>query len=295
MVSIMQVSDVAEPPLIRQPVPVSKGTKGLIRTGNQNRSNGERLIAAVREWMDDTAEQGRRWLWIRKKLYGPSFTNGARIALAGVIVITLNPAAETQAAVAASKPETIEINLTANPATVQADIEATLKEEGVSPKPFVVTTEIGIPEREQQEREAKAKAQAAAAARAKNARIAAANRASTTTSSTTSRQTVSSAGNSYAYGYCTWWVKAKRPDLPNQLGNAGAWLSGAKNSGLNTGSAPQVGAAVITREGPIGHVAYVEAVNGDEITISEMNYSGWNKTDTRTIKANDGIVRGYIY
>ena len=82
----------------------------------------------------------------------------------------------------------------------------------------------------------------------------------------------SSAGNTYARGYCTWWAKEMRPDLPNMLGNGGSWVANAAAQGFRTGSAPAPGAIA---EQP-GHVAYVESVSpdGSTVSISEMNYGG---------------------
>lgn len=310
MSSIAQVPAAAEPPLIRQPVRASTRRNGLARTGRKTRTtNGDLVVAAVRDWAEETTASGRRWLWVRKKLYGPSLVNGARAGLAAVLMVTLNPAVEAQAAVVSSEPETVAIELTAEPAAVHTELVAALAADGVSPKPLVLATEMGRPERELKEREAREAAerarleqerqQRAAIARAEAQRQAQTARRATTTArqqvTPTARQGVASPGNTYAYGYCTWWVKAKRPDLPNQLGNANAWLSSARNTGLATGNAPRPGAAVVTSEGPIGHVAYVEAVEGNEIVISEMNYSGWNRTNTRRISADSGAIRGYIY
>ena len=82
----------------------------------------------------------------------------------------------------------------------------------------------------------------------------------------------SSAGNTYARGYCTWWAKEMRPDLPNRLGNGGQWVANAAAQGFRTGTAPAPGAIA---EMP-GHVAYVESVSpdGTTVNISEMNYAG---------------------
>jgi surface antigen len=93
----------------------------------------------------------------------------------------------------------------------------------------------------------------------------------------------SSGGNTYTPGYCTWYVKNKRPDLPNNLGNADTWVSRAAAQGIPTGSAPRVGAA-----GQRGmHVVYVESVNGDgTVTISEMNHKGLWVVSTRTVPAS---------
>lgn len=93
----------------------------------------------------------------------------------------------------------------------------------------------------------------------------------------------SSSGNTYTAGYCTWYVKNKRPDLPNNLGNAYTWVERARAQGLPTGSAPRVGAA-----GQRGnHVVYVESVNGDgTVTISEMNHAGLYVVTVRTLPAS---------
>lgn len=100
---------------------------------------------------------------------------------------------------------------------------------------------------------------------------------------------VSSAGNLYTKGYCTWYVKNRRPDLPNNLGNAATWVTRAAAQGISTGSAPRIG-AVGQRN---NHVVYVEAVNDDgTITISEMNYRALYEKTTRTVPAS---YFAYIY
>jgi len=82
----------------------------------------------------------------------------------------------------------------------------------------------------------------------------------------------SSAGNTYAWGYCTWWAKEMRPDLPNRLGNGGQWVANAALQGIATGTVARAGAIA---EQP-GHVAYVESVSpgGGTVNLSEMNYGG---------------------
>ncbi len=91
------------------------------------------------------------------------------------------------------------------------------------------------------------------------------------------------AGNSYDAGYCTWYVKNRRPDLPNNLGNANTWYARAAAQGYAVGSTPRAGAVGTTTAGDLGHVVYVERVNGDgTITISEMNYAGLYSQRTRT-------------
>jgi surface antigen len=98
------------------------------------------------------------------------------------------------------------------------------------------------------------------------------------------------AGNSYAWGNCTWYVKNMRPDLPNNLGNGGQWVASARAMGLATGSTPQVGAVAEQA----GHVAYVEGVSGNMVSISEMNYAGGlGQVHRRTVPAS--TFSGYIY
>lgn len=92
-----------------------------------------------------------------------------------------------------------------------------------------------------------------------------------------------SGGNSYSPGYCTWYAKNMRADLPNNLGNADTWVGRAAAQGIATGSTPRIGA--IGQQGM--HVVYVESVNGDgTVFVSEMNYRGINVISTRTVAAS---------
>lgn len=101
-------------------------------------------------------------------------------------------------------------------------------------------------------------------------------------------------GNTYDYGYCTWYVKNRRgASLPNSLGNANTWYSRAAAMGMAVGSTPRAGAVGTTTRGSLGHVVYVESVNGDgSINISEMNYQGFGVTSYRTTSASEF---NYIY
>lgn len=106
---------------------------------------------------------------------------------------------------------------------------------------------------------------------------------------------VDNGSRDFPYGNCTYYVAQKR-QIP-WTGNAGTWLNGAKSYGYETGSSPKPGAIVVTSEGSskVGHVAYVESVDGDNITVSEMNYNGFGKISTRTISANYKLIKGFIY
>lgn len=99
----------------------------------------------------------------------------------------------------------------------------------------------------------------------------------------------SSSGNTYIYGYCTWYAKQRRPDLPNQMGNAISWVSSARSMGIATGSKARSGA--IGQQG--NHVVYVEKVNRDgSVTVSDMNYAGRGVVTTRKAPASSFL---YIY
>lgn len=102
------------------------------------------------------------------------------------------------------------------------------------------------------------------------------------------------AGHRFPFGWCTWYVASKR--YVPWSGNAGTWLYKAKALGYKTGRAPRVGAIMVTTENRYyGHVALVEKVSGDTITVSEMNYVKWGKVDRRTLSASSRSVKGFIY
>jgi surface antigen len=131
-------------------------------------------------------------------------------------------------------------------------------------------------------------------------RLAIAGQAPTTSSSYSSTSAYSpikmsggGAGHRFPYGYCTWYV-AQRRYVP-WGGNAISWLSNARSSGKATGSTPRPGAIMVSGESRWGHVAIVESVSGSSFTISEMNYAGFGKKDTRTLSTGSGFVKGFIY
>ncbi len=101
------------------------------------------------------------------------------------------------------------------------------------------------------------------------------------------------AGHRFPYGYCTWYVSQRRY-IP-WGGNAGAWLYNAKSMGYYTGKTPKVGAIIVTAESWWGHVGIVESVKGGSVTISEMNYARWGKTNRRTLSTGSRAIKGYIY
>ena len=103
----------------------------------------------------------------------------------------------------------------------------------------------------------------------------------------------SGVSHSFPWGQCTWYV-AQRRYVP-WSGHAKTWLYKAQQYGFATGAAPKPGAIVQTREGGYyGHVAFVEAVSGSYITVSEMHL-GYGIRKVRTLHVNDWRIVGYIY
>jgi surface antigen len=100
-------------------------------------------------------------------------------------------------------------------------------------------------------------------------------------------------GNRFAFGYCTWYVFNRRP-IP-WLGNANEWWGNARSSGFTEGSTPRAGAILVENFAPLGHVAYVESAGAGSFTVSEMNYSGWDRVDSRVIANGAREIVGFIY
>lgn len=107
-----------------------------------------------------------------------------------------------------------------------------------------------------------------------------------------------SCGNHFTYGFCTWYV-ANRRCIP-WFGNANEWYGNAQSYGFPVGNQARVGAVVVWGSGGgmggVGHVAYVESVQADGFTVSEMNYNGWNTVNTRFVSySKPGPLLGFIY
>jgi surface antigen len=110
------------------------------------------------------------------------------------------------------------------------------------------------------------------------------------------------AGNRYAYGYCTYYAFNKRAaagrPIGSNWGNATTWASLARASGFAVDKSPRAGDVFQSSGGygGYGHVGYVEAVNADgSISVSEMNYAGWNRISSRTISADQIGMFNYIH
>jgi surface antigen len=100
--------------------------------------------------------------------------------------------------------------------------------------------------------------------------------------------------NHFAFGYCTWYV-ANRRYVP-WFGDGGQWFPNARPYGYAEGQTPRAGAIMVTSEGGVGHVAYVERVNSDgSWLVSEMNFVAWDVVSQRTLRPGFGYLIGFIY
>lgn len=75
----------------------------------------------------------------------------------------------------------------------------------------------------------------------------------------------------------------------SNFGNANQWDESARNRGLAVDSNPQVGDVAVSNSGFYGHVMYVEAVNGNSISISQYNADLRGTYSTKTI-SKGGLV-----
>lgn len=110
--------------------------------------------------------------------------------------------------------------------------------------------------------------------------------------------------NEGASGECTWWAinefhayTGYYPNLvaPGNNGDAQYWAGNAIYNGWTVTATPRANAIAVfppwkNGAGSVGHVAWVTAVSGSQITVSEMNFVKWNTVDTRTLTP-DATVR----
>lgn len=119
------------------------------------------------------------------------------------------------------------------------------------------------------------------------------------------------------YGQCTWyaWGRANEVlgvNIPCR-NNANTWYSVAKNNGYAVGATPRKNSIAVWSKGQYGHVAYVEKVEGNSVTITESNwdrvtydyqyniesgikyYSGYKTLSTSQMQSRYGTLLGYIY
>ena len=111
-----------------------------------------------------------------------------------------------------------------------------------------------------------------------------------------SSNVTASVGNRYAFGYCTWYVYERRPDVGSYWGNASSWAASARAAGFTVvQGVPQAG-AIFQYGGGYGHVGIVESVDhaSGTMRISDMNgIAGFNRVGHDTVPINGSW--NYIY
>jgi surface antigen len=110
---------------------------------------------------------------------------------------------------------------------------------------------------------------------------------------------VTSSGNTYAWGNCTWWVAILRSrnsnPIPNSWGNATTWASRAADDGYLVDHTPAPG-AIMQRSGGLGHVAFVESVDPDGTWhISEMNVVGLDVVSHKSLPLSAASAYNFIH
>ena len=127
----------------------------------------------------------------------------------------------------------------------------------------------------------------------------------TTTTSTGSKTSSDSAGNAYAWGQCTWYVKSVASWAGNHWGNGGQWGASAAAEGFTVNHTPSVGSIVVVAGGQnfggwtaaagYGHVAYVVGVSGNSITVQQggTGFSNPGGPNTQTVSGASNFT--YIH
>ena len=264
----------------------------------------------------------------------PALKAGALVAATGGLVAgfanpasanTLSPAGANAAAVNAADPQAAPAAVGPATATLPATSTA-LSKIGYAPNAQTATTQQAAPTKPQviqdvelQEQQAAAKAAAAKAAADRKAAAQQASRDLTRRTLTNSTSTTKSTSNGYApggsagmrsshnwatAGQCTWgalaqWYQSEGYYPGGWTGNAMTWASGARSAGYTVGSTPRTRSIIVMQPGvagssSVGHVGWVTAVNGSQVTIIEMNATaGPYNYDTRTVTLSGGM--SFIY
>lgn len=109
-----------------------------------------------------------------------------------------------------------------------------------------------------------------------------------------------SAGNRYAYGWCTWYAYERRAQMGRPIGsfwgNASSWAYSARSAGLTVNNTPAAGAIFQTGGGysGMGHVGIIESVDWSKgtVTYSDMNgLAGFGRVGRDTISLSDAKAR----
>ncbi|MBQ7551300.1 MAG: CHAP domain-containing protein [Bacteroidales bacterium] len=76
-------------------------------------------------------------------------------------------------------------------------------------------------------------------------------------------------------------------------GHAKDWGATAQALGYAVNNSPAVGSVAWSNAGYYGHVAWVSAVSGNQVTIEEYNYNGNGRFNSRTVASSN--FTGFIH
>ena len=99
-----------------------------------------------------------------------------------------------------------------------------------------------------------------------------------------------------AVSYVAWKLRATKGISAAYWGNAKDVPASARRAGFRTGNTPKVGSFGVMSGGQYGHIVWVEAVNGNMVTISQYNYfvnGRWGQFSTMTVPAS--TYDTYVY
>jgi len=95
--------------------------------------------------------------------------------------------------------------------------------------------------------------------------------------------------NTFIPGYCTWFIKNQAPWVNNSWSHARFWASRAAADGHLVNNTPRVGSVGQTTRGHYGHVVLITGVEGDTITITEMNRRNLFEVTSRTAQVSEFV------
>lgn len=104
---------------------------------------------------------------------------------------------------------------------------------------------------------------------------------------------------SWPLGQCTYWANLRYHELTGSwvpwMGNADAWVTGARRFGWNVSSLPRAPSILVLMPGvqgasSIGHVAVVESIlSPTTFSTSNMNWNGWDIVRNVTFHTGPGV------
>ncbi|MER7071919.1 CHAP domain-containing protein [Terrabacter sp. NPDC000476] len=246
----------------------------------------------------------------------PAMKGAAILAATGGLVSTLAPPAAAESNVTASAPAATGPKSAERPTTVVVPARPALTSIGFTPTkpvkqvpPAKVITDVHLEKERQAARDtAELEREAQQRASRDRERRSLSSTPSATVATAPSAPSAAVGGRS-AYnwgsaGQCTWgvlnkWYQSEGYYPGGWTGNALVWAERAAGAGYTVSGTPRTRSILVLQPGvygssSAGHLGWVTAVNGDQVTIIEMNaLAGPFNYNTRTLTDISGMK--YIY